>query len=121
MTAVPCVTTLQNGGVEAVCKAFLYIHAKMVLADYGTSSAQAYIGSENFSCVSLNENRECGIIVTESAILDRLSTIYTSDWAQPNVTVTPDATPQAMRRGIDSLTASLNSDITRARGELWTM
>ena len=87
------VTTLQSGGVNAVCKTFLYIHAKMILGDYGTSNAQAYIGSENFSCVSLTKNRECGIIVTESAILDRLNTTYQSDWAQPSVTVTPDTTP----------------------------
>jgi len=87
------ITTLQNGGVDAVCKTFLYIHGKMVLADYGTSNAQAYIGSENFSCVSLTKNRECGIIVTDSTILDRLNTTYTSDWAQPSVTVMPDTTP----------------------------
>ena len=87
------VTTLRNGGVNAVCKTFLYIHAKMALADYGTSNAQAYIGSENFTCVSLTKNRECGIIVTESAILARLNTTYASDWAQPSVTVTPDTTP----------------------------
>jgi phosphatidylserine/phosphatidylglycerophosphate/cardiolipin synthase-like enzyme len=96
------VTTLLNGGVNAVCKTFLYIHAKMILADYGTSNAQAYIGSENFSCVSLNENRECGIIVTDSAILSRLNTTYASDWAQPSVTVTPDNTPLTpMQRGND--------------------
>jgi phosphatidylserine/phosphatidylglycerophosphate/cardiolipin synthase-like enzyme len=87
------VTTMRNGGVNAVCKTFLYIHAKMALADYGTPNAQAYIGSENFSCVSLNENRECGIIVAESAILDRLNTTYASDWAQPSVPVTPDTAP----------------------------
>ncbi|MFZ0959680.1 MAG: phospholipase D-like domain-containing protein [Terriglobia bacterium] len=87
------VTTLQAGGVNAVCKSFLYIHAKMTLADYGTSNAQAFIGSENFSCVSLTKNRECGIIVTEPAILARLNTTFTTDWAQPSVTVTPDTTP----------------------------
>lgn len=87
------VTTMLNGGVDAVCKTFLYIHAKMALADYGTSNAQAYIGSENFTCVSLTKNRECGIIVTEAAILSRLNTTYASDWAQPSVTVTPDTTP----------------------------
>jgi len=87
------ITTLESGGVNAVSKSFLYIHAKMALADHGTSNAQAYIGSENFSCVSLTKNRECGIIVSESAILDRLNTTYASDWAQPSVTVTPDATP----------------------------
>ena len=87
------VTTLLNGGVTAVCKTFLYIHAKMALADYGTANAQAYIGSENFSCTSLDKNRECGIIVSESAILDRLNTTYAADWAKPSVTVTPDTTP----------------------------
>jgi phosphatidylserine/phosphatidylglycerophosphate/cardiolipin synthase-like enzyme len=87
------VTTLLGGGVQAVCKSFLYIHAKMALADYGTAQAQAYIGSENFGCTSLNENRECGIIVTEPAILDRLNTTYASDWGKPSVTVTPDTTP----------------------------
>jgi cardiolipin synthase len=87
------ITYLQAGGVNAVCKSFLYIHAKMVLADYGAQGAQAYIGSENFSCVSLNKNRECGIIVTETAILNRLNSTYTADWAKPSVTVTPDKTP----------------------------
>jgi len=87
------ITYLQGGGVNAVCKSFLYIHAKMVLADHGTPKAQAYIGSENFSCVSLDDNRECGIILSESAILDRLQSTYDSDWAKPTVTVTPDNTP----------------------------
>jgi phosphatidylserine/phosphatidylglycerophosphate/cardiolipin synthase-like enzyme len=87
------VTTLLNGGVAAVCKSFLYIHAKMALADYGTPHAQAYIGSENFSCTSLDKNRECGIIVSEPAILNRLNATYTSDWAKPSVTVQPDPTP----------------------------
>jgi phosphatidylserine/phosphatidylglycerophosphate/cardiolipin synthase-like enzyme len=87
------VTFMQAGGVSAVCKAFLYIHGKMILADAGSPQAQAYIGSENFSCVSLNDNRECGIIVTEPAILQRLEATYQSDWAQPSIAVTPDPTP----------------------------
>jgi cardiolipin synthase A/B len=87
------ITILQGGGVNAVCKSFLYIHAKMVLADHGTPNAQAYIGSENFSCVSLDDNRECGIIVSESAILDRLQSTYDLDWAKPSVAVMPDSTP----------------------------
>jgi phosphatidylserine/phosphatidylglycerophosphate/cardiolipin synthase-like enzyme len=95
------VTYMVNGGVQAVCKSFpiaggktqMYIHAKMVLADYSTANAKAFIGSENFSCVSLDDNRECGIIITETAILDRLQTTYNSDWAQPSVPVTPNDTP----------------------------
>jgi cardiolipin synthase len=89
------ITFLQSGAVSAVCKSFLYIHAKMLLADYGTPNAKAYIGSENFSCVSLDDNRECGIIVREPAIHNRLQSTYASDWAQHSVTVTPDNTPIA--------------------------
>jgi len=97
------ITFMKNGGVNAVCKSFplpsqganvqMYIHAKMVLADHSTAAAQAFIGSENFSCVSLNDNRECGILVSEPAILDRIQQVYNSDWAQPTVPVTPDNTP----------------------------
>jgi phosphatidylserine/phosphatidylglycerophosphate/cardiolipin synthase-like enzyme len=86
------VTFMQAGGVAAVCKGFLYIHAKMALADIGSPQAQAYIGSENLSCVSLGDNRECGIIVTEPEILQRLEATFQSDWAQPSVPVTPDST-----------------------------
>jgi cardiolipin synthase A/B len=87
------VTTLLAGGVSAVCKSFLYIHAKMILADFGTVHAQAYVGSENLSCVSLGDNRECGIIVREVPILQRLASTFQADWAQPDVVVTPDPAP----------------------------
>lgn len=95
------VTYMVNGGVNAVCKSFpiaggktqMYIHAKIVLADHGTPNAKAFVGSENFACVSLDDNRECGILVTEAAILDRLQTTYNSDWTQPSVPVTPNNTP----------------------------
>jgi len=96
------VTYMRSGQVNAVCKSFtftaqgtqyqMYIHAKMVLADYGTKNAQAYIGSENFACVSLDDNRECGILVTDTAILQRIKSTYESDWAQPSVPVAPDST-----------------------------
>jgi len=99
------ITYLQNGKVNAVCKSFpfvvrgvehqMYIHAKMALADYAVANAQAYIGSENFTCVSLDDNRECGIIVSEPAILERLRATYNADWAKPSVPVTPDSMPLA--------------------------
>jgi cardiolipin synthase A/B len=97
------ITFLQSAGVRAVCKAFpvptpqgpvpIYIHAKVVVKDFGTPSSSAFIGSENFSCESLNDNRECGVLITETAILDRVEATFESDWAQPSVTVTPDSTP----------------------------
>lgn len=79
--------------VSAVCKSFLYIHAEMILADMGQAAARAYIGSQNSSCVSLGDNRECGILVSEPAILQRIESTYNSDWKQPGVATTPDNTP----------------------------
>jgi phosphatidylserine/phosphatidylglycerophosphate/cardiolipin synthase-like enzyme len=60
--------------------ASLYIHAKVILADYGTSAAQVFVGSENFSNASLNKNRELGLILTDSAVLSSIHTSLTSDF-----------------------------------------
>ena len=37
-----------------------YIHGKVIEADYGTARAKIFIGSENFSDTSFNDNRELG-------------------------------------------------------------
>jgi len=61
----------------------MYIHAKMVLADYGIPGAQAYIGSENFSPTSLDKNRELGIILrqsTDASLLNTLNRTFSEDW-----------------------------------------
>jgi cardiolipin synthase len=58
----------------------LYIHAKLILTDYGQSGQQAFVGSENFSSPSLTENRELGLTLTDPAILQSLSTTFTSDF-----------------------------------------
>jgi phosphatidylserine/phosphatidylglycerophosphate/cardiolipin synthase-like enzyme len=50
---------LQDAGAQLALypdSADLYIHAKVVLADYGTAGAQVFIGSENFSQASLTRN-----------------------------------------------------------------
>lgn len=73
---------LNANGVNAKCVTALYIHAKMILADYGTANAQAFLGSENFSRTSLDRNRELGILVTEPEILDRLHATFETDWAK---------------------------------------
>jgi cardiolipin synthase A/B len=104
------ITLMQAGGVNAVCKSFLYIHAKMVLVDYGNSNSQAFIGSQNFSCVSLDDNRECGILVTEPAMLSRLNSVFQSDWAQPNVAVVPDTTALQPCMGDPAGRAKLRQD-----------
>jgi phosphatidylserine/phosphatidylglycerophosphate/cardiolipin synthase-like enzyme len=73
---------LNANGVSAKCVTVPYIHAKMVLADYGAPAAKVFVGSENFSWTSLNCNRELGIIVTEKGILDRLHSTFETDWTK---------------------------------------
>jgi phosphatidylserine/phosphatidylglycerophosphate/cardiolipin synthase-like enzyme len=56
--------------------ASLYIHAKIILAD-GTS---VLVGSQNFSASSLKDNRELGIVLSDTGILNSLSSTFQSDW-----------------------------------------
>lgn len=58
-----------------------YIHAKAILADYGRSTARAFVGSENFSSASLTENRELGLTTTNSSIMQQLETTISNDYA----------------------------------------
>ncbi len=55
----------------------LYIHAKMIIAD----NDRAFIGSENFSETSLDENRELGIIISRPDIIQSLRATFDADWA----------------------------------------
>jgi len=73
---------LNNNGVVARCGTSLYIHAKMVLVDRRRDNAVAFIGSENLSEVSLDRNRELGILVYERDILDKLYNVFQSDWTK---------------------------------------
>ena len=58
----------------------LYIHAKMIVADAGSTSARAFVGSENFSAASLDENRELGIMISDSVIINSLIKTFAVDW-----------------------------------------
>jgi phosphatidylserine/phosphatidylglycerophosphate/cardiolipin synthase-like enzyme len=57
-----------------------YIHGKVVEADYGTSQARAFIGSENFSSTSLNRNRELGLITATPSVLSAIATAFAGDF-----------------------------------------
>jgi cardiolipin synthase len=81
--------------------ASLYIHAKVVLADYGSPDAQLFIGSQNFSNASLTENRELGLIVSDAAIMTSMAGILISDFA--------GGTPWSGSRGNFSIEASPDS------------
>lgn len=59
----------------------LYVHAKAIVADHGTSSAKAFVGSENFSDNSLNNNRELGLIVGDSGVVNGVENTFNTDFA----------------------------------------
>ena len=61
--------------------ASLYIHAKAIVADAGTSRQRAFVGSENFSSASLNQNRELGLETTDPVVVGGLAKTLTSDAA----------------------------------------
>lgn len=54
-----------------------HLHTKVVVAD----GAHAYVGSENLSTNSLDNNREVGVIVTDTSSTAPLMTTFETDWA----------------------------------------
>jgi hypothetical protein len=57
-----------------------YIHAKTIIADYGTSTQKVFQGSENFSANSLNSNRELGLIVNDTGVANGLESAFDADF-----------------------------------------
>lgn len=67
---------LTIGGAGVHLLANPYVHTKTVIAD----GIVAFVGSENFSAASLDTNREIGLLMTDTAIITRLSAVFTKDW-----------------------------------------
>ncbi len=68
-----------------------YIHAKAIIADFGTATAKIFLGSENFSDNSLNDNRELGLIITDPGVINGVESTFNADFNQTasgGVTVT---------------------------------
>ena len=62
----------------------LYIHAKAVIVNAGSTSAKAFVGSENFSEASLLYDREIGLVLSASsarAVVSTLASTYARDFA----------------------------------------
>ena len=57
-----------------------YIHAKDIVADYGTSTAKVFLGSENMSDNSLNDNRELGLIISDPGVLTGVESTFNADF-----------------------------------------
>jgi cardiolipin synthase A/B len=57
-----------------------YIHGKVVEADYGSGHARMFVGSENFSRTSLDDNRELGLIISDPAVLSAMARTFAADF-----------------------------------------
>src|SRR5215217_9307160 len=70
------VEELTASGVDIRLSRSLYIHAKLVVAD----GERAFIGSQNLTATSLDQNRELGIIVDDPVNLSRLTRTFAIDF-----------------------------------------
>jgi cardiolipin synthase A/B len=76
---------LTDGGVHVSyygSSTGFYIHGKVVEADYGTSGAKVFVGSENFSSTSLNRNRELGLIISNGSVMSAIASDFSTDFGR---------------------------------------
>jgi len=53
------------------------MHAKAIIAD----GARAYVGSQNFTITSLNNNRELGVLINNATEIGKMETSFAMDLA----------------------------------------
>jgi len=63
--------------VRRLPRSYLYIHAKVIVAD----GRRAFVGSQNLSAASLDDNRELGIIVADQRVIGTLEDTFNGDWS----------------------------------------
>ena len=71
------ISTIKEGGVQVKEDPRLYMHAKIIVVD----GRKAFVGSENISAQSLDQNRELGILVADSTVLSTLQQTFQQDWS----------------------------------------
>ena len=79
------VDELAVSGVDIRLSSSLYIHAKLIVAD----GERAFIGSQNLSATSLDQNRELGVIVDDPVNLARLTRTFAIDFRSATPLETP--------------------------------
>jgi phosphatidylserine/phosphatidylglycerophosphate/cardiolipin synthase-like enzyme len=68
---------LLQAGAEVRLARGLYIHAKMILAD----KEMLYVGSQNLTATSLDDNREIGLLIADPHAIARVDSVFESDLA----------------------------------------
>ncbi|HLY32239.1 MAG TPA: phospholipase D-like domain-containing protein, partial [Ktedonobacterales bacterium] len=70
------VQRLIQGGVHVRDISTPYMHAKLIIAD----GSEAFVGSENFSANSLDDNRELGLLISDQSAISTLNQTFGGDW-----------------------------------------
>lgn len=68
--------TLRRFGVKVHKQKNLRVHAKLIVVD----DREALIGSMNIDRSAFDLRRELGVIIEEPSVVDRLRTVFESDW-----------------------------------------
>jgi phosphatidylserine/phosphatidylglycerophosphate/cardiolipin synthase-like enzyme len=112
------VDDIRAGGVSVTLMQRPYVHAKAIVAD----SRRLFVGSENLSTTSLDQNREIGLVLSDSSLASQIERTFGADWAgstaPPNATTPPTIAP-APGRGLSVRVSA--SPATVRRGELLTI
>jgi phosphatidylserine/phosphatidylglycerophosphate/cardiolipin synthase-like enzyme len=70
------INIIKQGGVQVKEDSQLYMHAKLIIVD----GQKAFVGSENISTASLNRNRELGLIIADTNVINTLLQTFQQDW-----------------------------------------
>ncbi len=70
-------STLVAGGVQVKRLAKYYVHAKDLIVD----GREGFVGSENISRSSFDQNREVGLLLGDANALEKLTTTFRQDWS----------------------------------------
>lgn len=67
----------------------IFVHTKTIISDAGRKGALAYVGSMNVGDqVSVNAERELGILLAKTSLVNTISSTYAGDWASATQLVT---------------------------------
>lgn len=78
--------TLRRFGVKVHKQKNLRVHAKLIVVD----DREALIGSMNIDRSAFDLRRELGVIIDEPSVVDRLRTVFESDWEASHHYEPPD-------------------------------
>jgi cardiolipin synthase A/B len=70
------VARLLRGGIHVRYISAVYMHAKLMIAD----GSRGFVGSENFSANSLDDNRELGLLIADPQVITTLNKTFQQDW-----------------------------------------